>query len=89
MAVTLARMLTASARLLSLLSLLQSRPHWAGGELAERMAIHPRTLRRDIDRLRQLGYPIHASTGIGTRASQCSAHADHARLTLLDGRICL
>ncbi|MET0808770.1 MAG: helix-turn-helix domain-containing protein, partial [Pseudoxanthomonas sp.] len=57
-------MLTASARLLSLLSLLQSRPHWAGGELAERMAIHPRTLRRDIDRLRQLGYPIHASTGL-------------------------
>jgi len=64
MTATLPRMLTASARLLSLLSLLQSRPHWAGGELAERMAIHPRTLRRDIDRLRQLGYPIHASTGV-------------------------
>lgn len=57
-------MLTASARLLSLLSLLQSRPHWGGGMLAERMGIHPRTLRRDIDRLRQLGYPIHASTGV-------------------------
>ena len=57
-------MLTASARLLSLLSLLQSRPHWSGAALAERMAIHPRTLRRDIDRLRQLGYPIHASTGV-------------------------
>lgn len=57
-------MLTASARLLSLLSLLQSRPHWSGSALAERMDIHPRTLRRDIDRLRQLGYPIHASTGV-------------------------
>lgn len=57
-------MLTASARLLSLLSLLQSRPHWSGATLAERMQIHPRALRRDIDRLRQLGYPIHASTGV-------------------------
>ena len=57
-------MLTTSARLLSLLSLLQSRPHWSGATLAERMEIHPRTLRRDIDRLRQLGYPIHASTGV-------------------------
>ncbi|MCF7750710.1 YafY family transcriptional regulator [Bacillus subtilis subsp. subtilis] len=57
-------MLTASARLLSLLSLLQSRPHWAGNALAERMQVHPRTLRRDIDRLRQLGYPIQASSGV-------------------------
>lgn len=57
-------MLSASARLLSLLSLLQSRPHWAGNALAERMQVHPRTLRRDIDRLRQLGYPIQASSGV-------------------------
>lgn len=57
-------MLSASTRLLSLLSLLQSRPHWAGTELAERMQVHPRTLRRDIDRLRQLGYPIQASSGV-------------------------
>lgn len=57
-------MLTASTRLLSLLSLLQSRPHWPGTELAERTGVHPRTLRRDIDRLRQLGYPIQASSGV-------------------------
>ncbi len=57
-------MLTTSARLLSLLSLLQSRPHWAGSALAERSGVHPRTLRRDIDRLRQLGYPIQASSGV-------------------------
>lgn len=57
-------MLSASSRLLRLLSLLQARRHWAGPELAERLAIHPRTLRRDIDRLRELGYPVAASTGV-------------------------
>ena len=56
-------MLTASTRLLRLLSLLQTRAHWAGAELAERLQVHPRTLRRDIDRLRQLGYPVQASSG--------------------------
>jgi len=56
-------MLTASIRLLRLLSLLQTRRHWAGAELAERLQVHPRTLRRDIDRLRQLGYPVQASSG--------------------------
>lgn len=54
-------MLSASSRLLRLLSLLQARRHWAGPELAERLAVHPRTLRRDIDRLRELGYPVAAS----------------------------
>lgn len=57
-------MLTSSSRLLRLLSLLQTRRHWAGAELAERLEIHPRTLRRDIDRLRELGYPIEASSGV-------------------------
>jgi len=57
-------MLTASSRLLRLLSLLQTRRHWAGAELAERLDIHPRTLRRDIERLRELGYPVHASSGV-------------------------
>lgn len=57
-------MLSSSSRLLRVLSLLQTRSHWAGPELAERLAVHPRTLRRDIDRLRQLGYPIHASSGV-------------------------
>lgn len=57
-------MLSSSARLLRVLSLLQTRSHWAGPELAERLAVNPRTLRRDIDRLRQLGYPVHASSGV-------------------------
>lgn len=57
-------MLSSSSRLLRLLSLLQTRSHWGGSELAERLAVHPRTLRRDIDRLRQLGYPVHASSGV-------------------------
>jgi predicted DNA-binding transcriptional regulator YafY len=57
-------MLTSSTRLLRLLSLLQTRNHWMGPELAERLSVHPRTLRRDMDRLRQLGYPVHASSGV-------------------------
>lgn len=57
-------MLSSSSRLLRVLSLLQTRSHWAGPELAERLEVHPRTLRRDIDRLRQLGYPVHASSGV-------------------------
>lgn len=57
-------MLSSSSRLLRALSLLQIRAHWPGNELSERLEIHPRTLRRDIDRLRQLGYPIHASSGV-------------------------
>ncbi|MGV3726283.1 helix-turn-helix transcriptional regulator [Hydrogenophaga sp.] len=57
-------MLSSSSRLLRVLSLLQTRSHWAGAELAARLEVHPRTLRRDIDRLRQLGYPIHASSGV-------------------------
>lgn len=52
-----------SARLLRLLSLLQSRREWPGEELAGRLGVHPRTLRRDIDKLRGLGYPIHARPG--------------------------
>jgi predicted DNA-binding transcriptional regulator YafY len=53
-----------SARLLRLLSLLQSRRDWSGAELARRLEVHVRTVRRDVDKLRGLGYPIHASTGI-------------------------
>ncbi|MFD5984888.1 helix-turn-helix transcriptional regulator [Streptomyces cyaneofuscatus] len=51
------------ARLLKLLSLLQTPREWPGGELAERLEVSPRTVRRDIDRLRELGYPVEASRG--------------------------
>ncbi|KFU76444.1 Predicted DNA-binding transcriptional regulator YafY, contains an HTH and WYL domains [Amycolatopsis lurida] len=51
------------ARLLSLLSLLQTPREWPGSELAERLEVSPRTIRRDIDRLRELGYPVEASRG--------------------------
>ena len=52
-----------SARLLSLLSLLQARRDWPGALLAERLKISPRTVRRDVERLRELGYPVLATKG--------------------------
>ncbi|WP_329218179.1 YafY family transcriptional regulator [Streptomyces sp. NBC_01485] len=51
------------ARLLQLLSLLQTPREWPGGELSERLGVSRRTVRRDIDRLRELGYPVQASKG--------------------------
>jgi predicted DNA-binding transcriptional regulator YafY len=58
-------MLSTSARLLRLAALLQSRRHWSGTELAESLEVDARTVRRDVERLRELGYPIDASAGIG------------------------
>ena len=52
-----------SARLLRLLSLLQTPRDWTGSELAERLEVSPRTVRHDIERLRDLGYPVHATRG--------------------------
>src|SRR5687768_5999464 len=52
-----------TARLLRLLSLLQTRRTWSGHELLDRLEISERTLRRDIDRLRELGYPVAATPG--------------------------
>lgn len=52
-----------SGRLLALLSLLQTRRDWPGSLLAERLEVSARTVRRDVDRLRELGYPIAASPG--------------------------
>ncbi|XVV15558.1 helix-turn-helix transcriptional regulator [Actinoplanes sp. CA-131856] len=54
---------TTSARLLALLSLLQSRRDWPGALLADRLDVSLRTVRRDVDRLRELGYPIAAVKG--------------------------
>ncbi|MBN6051351.1 WYL domain-containing protein [Nonomuraea sp. RK-328] len=58
-------MLETSARLLRLLGLLQGRAYWPGAELAERLGVSPRTLRRDVGKLRQLGYPVDAVGGVG------------------------
>jgi predicted DNA-binding transcriptional regulator YafY len=51
------------ARMLRLLSLLQMRREWSGAELADRLAVTVRTVRRDIDRLRELGYPVDSGSG--------------------------
>jgi len=57
-------MVQTSARLLALLSLLQQRREWSGPELAGRLEVGPRTIRRDVEKLRDLGYPIEAAPGI-------------------------
>ena len=56
-------MLETSARLLRLLSLFQARRYWSGAELSERLEVTARTLRRDVDRLRSLGYPVNSTSG--------------------------
>src|SRR5258708_19582685 len=57
-------MLEASARLLRLLSLRQTRRDWTGPQLAERLGVTTRTIRNDIERLRSLGYPVDATPGV-------------------------
>src|SRR3954470_4488518 len=57
-------MVQTSARLLALLSLLQMRREWSGPELADRLEVGPRTIRRDVEKLRNLGYPIEAAPGV-------------------------
>ena len=54
-----------TGRVLQLLGLLQSRRVWTGEELAERLGVTTRSVRRDVERLRDLGYPVHASKGHG------------------------
>ncbi|MEU4833059.1 YafY family protein [Streptosporangium sp. NPDC023615] len=57
-------MANTSTRTLRLLSLLQTHRYWPGTELAGRLGVSPRTLRRDVDRLRELGYPVEARRGV-------------------------
>ena len=54
-----------TSRVLQLLGLLQARRVWSGEELAERLGVTGRSVRRDVERLRDLGYPVHASRGHG------------------------
>src|SRR3954464_7588476 len=56
-------MLETSARLLRPLSLFQAQRYWSGAELSQRLEVTGRTLRRDVDRLRSLGYPVHSTSG--------------------------
>jgi DeoR/GlpR family transcriptional regulator of sugar metabolism len=68
-------------RVLSLLWLLQQRQVWTGPELAARLGVTPRTVRRDVERLRTLGYPVHAgqvsvtatSSALGRTCRRCSS----------------
>lgn len=64
MGVKLCAMVQTSARLLALLSLLQVRREWTGQELADRLEVGPRTIRRDVEKLRSLGYPVEAAPGV-------------------------
>ena len=58
-------MTTTSSRLLELLALLQARRDWPGLELADRLEVSGRTVRRDVERLRELGYPVESLSGPG------------------------
>ena len=57
-------MANTSTRTLRLLALLQNHRYWPGAQLAARLGVSPRTLRRDVDRLRELGYPVRAHRGV-------------------------
>jgi biotin operon repressor BirA-like protein len=56
--------LNTSARLLRLLTLLETRGEWSGAQLAEKLQISTRTVRNDVARLRELGYPVEATPGV-------------------------
>src|SRR5512141_1286626 len=56
--------MSTGARMLQLLSLLQTHRYWSGQELADRLEVSERTLRRDIERVRDLGYPVDAVRGV-------------------------
>ncbi len=56
--------MSTTTRVLQLLSLLQNRRHWSGSDLCQRLEVSARTLRRDVDRLRDMGYPVEARRGV-------------------------
>lgn len=60
---TMLPVIETSARLLRLLSLFQAQRYWSGADLSTRLDVTARTLRRDVDRLRSLGYPVHSTCG--------------------------
>lgn len=72
-----------SVRLLRLIALLQSRRYWSGQALSEHLDVDTRTVRRDVDRLRELGYPVQASSGVGG-GYQLGAGADLPPMLLDD-----
>jgi predicted DNA-binding transcriptional regulator YafY len=76
--------LQTSARLLALLSLLQQRREWSGPQLADRLEVGSRTIRRDVEKLRELGYPIEAAPGIAG-GYRLAAGAQMPPLLLDDG----
>ena len=76
-------MANTSTRMLRLLSLLETHRYWPGAELAGRLQVSRRTLRRDIDRLRELGYPVQAQRGV-TGGYQLAAGAALPPLVLDD-----
>lgn len=80
-------MLATSARLLQLLTLLQSRRDWGGPELAVRLGVGTRTVRNDVGRLRELGYPVEASPG-RTGGYRLAAGAALPPLLLDDDEAC-
>ncbi|MEJ1089031.1 YafY family protein [Microbacterium sp. Mu-80] len=53
-----------TSRALALLNLLQTHRHWSGAELARRLSVTERTVRRDVDRLRELGYRVESAPGV-------------------------
>lgn len=60
---TMTSVLETSARLLRLLSLLAARRSWSGAELADRLGVTARTVRRDVEKLRALDYPVDSTPG--------------------------
>src|SRR5258705_9849256 len=90
---SLRNVLSTSSRLLQLISLLSTRPSWTAGELAERVEVTERTVRRDIAKLRDLGYGVDSDPGpwggyrLGSRQHRHTARTRRRRVTRGDRRV--